>query len=328
MALQDVGVVAIGRNEGERLVQCLKSLYSHTEGGGNIVYVDSGSTDESLQTAERFGALTHVLPADRPFNAARARNAGARQLAAAAPSAAFIQFVDGDCILAPDWMEKARAFLAANPQAAVVCGRRRERFPQASVYNRFMDLEWDAPIGKIMSCGGDAMMRREAFDAVGGFNELIIAGEEPELCSRLRLRGWAIWRLDAEMTLHDAALSRFSQWWKRAVRSGYGCAQLVALQEKGANTGFARQLGRSSAWALIGPSALLVGALVSEWWLLLLLAYPAQIVRMAVRDRQRVPDPWTYAATMTAGHFAVFLGVCQYMWHAMTGRIPRQGDYK
>ena len=328
MTLTDVGIVVIGRNEGERLVQCLTFLASDAGRSCKVVYVDSGSTDGSLQTAERLGAIPYALPADRPFNAARARNAGARRLAEAAPGVVFIQFIDGDCILASDWIDNARAFLSANPRAAVVCGRRRERFPQHSVYNRFMDLEWDAPIGQVSWCGGDAMMRREAFDVVGGFNETIVAGEEPELCFRLRGRGWTIWRLDAEMTLHDAALRRFSQWWKRSIRSGYGCAQLFDMHKGRMNAGFTRQLVRSMAWSLIGPLALLAGAFVSKWWLVLLLAYPAQIVRMAVRDRRRVSDPWAYAAVMTASHFAGFRGACQYAWHATMGSIPRQADYK
>ena len=214
--------------------------------------MDSGSTDGSLQAAERLGAVPYALTPDRPFNAARARNAGAKRLAEAAPGVAFIQFVDGDCILAPDWIEKARAFLLADPQAGIVCGRRRERFPRHSVYNRFMDMEWSAPIGKVMACGGDAMMRREAFDAVGGFNAVIVAGEEPELCFRLRDRGWTIWRLDAEMTLHDAALQRFSQWWKRSVRSGYGCAQLFDVQKGRVASGFTRQLLKNVVWSLLG----------------------------------------------------------------------------
>jgi GT2 family glycosyltransferase len=323
-----VGVVVIGRNEGERLVQCLTSLASHAERGGVIVYVDSGSADGSLQAAERLGAIPYALAPDRPFNAARARNEGAQRLAETAPEVAFIQFIDGDCILAPDWIEKARAFLSADPQAAVVCGRRRERFPQRSVYNRFMDLEWSAPVGKVMACGGDALMRREAFDAVGGFNATIVAGEEPELCFRLRGRGWTIWRLDAEMTLHDAALRRFSQWWKRSVRSGYGCAQLFDVQKGRVASGFTRQLVKNIVWSLLAPFALLAGAFVSKWLLVLLLAYPAQMVRIALRVRSRVSEPWAYAAVMMAGHVAGFQGACQYAWQATTGRIPGQADYK
>jgi glycosyltransferase involved in cell wall biosynthesis len=67
------GLVAIGRNEGERLRRCLISaqgVYDH------VVYVDSGSSDDSVALAESFGAVVVVLDTARPFTAARARNAG------------------------------------------------------------------------------------------------------------------------------------------------------------------------------------------------------------------------------------------------------------
>ncbi|MEZ5914678.1 MAG: glycosyltransferase family A protein [Parvularculaceae bacterium] len=155
-----VGYVAIGRNEGERLRACLSSL--RRDPSAIIVYVDSGSTDSSLEAAREFGAQSVELDTNIPFTAARARNAGAsRLLELAAPD--FIQFVDGDCTLDADWMRRATGLLDARKDVAVVCGRRRERFPDASVYNRLCDIEWASPIGDALSCGGDALMRAAAF---------------------------------------------------------------------------------------------------------------------------------------------------------------------
>jgi len=325
MDLQDVGFVAIGRNEGERLLQCLTSLQEY---GCPIVYVDSGSTDGSVQAAERMGAIVHALATVRPFNAARARNAGAQQLSTWRPEVRFIQFVDADCIVAKGWIEKAHAYLMANPRIAIVCGRRRERFPQHSVYNRLMDLEWNTPIGEVEACGGDAMMRKTAFDAVGGFNETIVAGEEPELCFRLRLQGWTIWRIDSEMTFHDAALRRFSQWWNRSVRSGYGCAQLWSLHGKRVSAALSRQLVRNAAWSLLAPLVFLGAALGDKWFLAVMTVYPLQVARMAQRHRAQSADPWAYAAIMTVSQFAGFQGICRYAWQTATGRAPQQADYK
>ncbi|MFP3526346.1 hypothetical protein SB912_28065, partial [Pantoea sp. SIMBA_072] len=87
----------------------------------------------------------------------------------------------------------AQAFLDHHPEVAVVCGRRRERFPERSVYNLLCDLEWDTPIGEAKACGGDALMRADAFAGAGGFRADLIAGEEPELCVRLRGNGWKVW---------------------------------------------------------------------------------------------------------------------------------------
>ena len=79
----------------------------------------------------------------------------------------------------------------------------------------------DTPIGPARACGGDALMLYAAVQAVGGYRDSLIAGEEPELCLRLRQAGGEVWRIDAEMTLHDAALLRFGQWWRRTRRAGH-----------------------------------------------------------------------------------------------------------
>jgi GT2 family glycosyltransferase len=216
--LNDLGVVAIGRNEGERLRRCLRSLDGR---GVPFVYVDSGSNDGSVGLARSMGSEVVELDMSRPFSAARARNAGYERLKAIAPGVRHVMFLDGDCEVADGWLDRARAELEARPEAAVVCGRRRELFPEQSIYNRLADLEWDTPIGEAIACGGDSVIRLEAFEAVGGFDPTAAAGEEPELCQRLRRAGWTVWRVDAEMTRHDLAMTRFRQWWRRHYRSGY-----------------------------------------------------------------------------------------------------------
>lgn len=160
-----VGVVAIGRNEGERLKRCLRSALAETE---RVVYVDSGSTDGSVEFAAGVGVEVVTLDTSVPFTAARARNEGIRRLLGRWSEVGFIQVVDGDCEFAPGWIARAAEFLVEHPRCAVVCGRRRERTPESSVYNRLIDLEWDTPVGDAKSCGGDAMFRRDAFEAVGG----------------------------------------------------------------------------------------------------------------------------------------------------------------
>ncbi|MBC7172600.1 MAG: glycosyltransferase family 2 protein, partial [Polyangiaceae bacterium] len=195
----DVGCVVIGRNEGPRLDRCLRSLLDHT---AHVIYVDSGSTDGSVALAERLGADVVELDLSRPFTAARARNAGFDALRERWTEVAFVQFVDGDCEVVRGWLDAARKRLEERPELAVVCGRRRERHPEASIYNRLCDMEWDTPVGDALACGGDAMMRVEAFEKAGGFNPDVIAGEEPELCLRLRMLGYRIERIAHDMTLH------------------------------------------------------------------------------------------------------------------------------
>lgn len=222
-----VGIVVIGRNEGERLHRALASARDQTE---QIVYVDSGSNDASVAWARERGVETVELDANRPFTAARARNAGFARLLARWPDIGIVQFIDGDCELAPGWVSVAFVTLMSRPDLAIVFGRRRERFRDATVYNRLCDMEWDGAPGFVQSCGGDSAMRVEALRAVGGFRETLIAGEEPDLCHRLRRDGWLIERIADDMTVHDASMTRWQQLWQRNRRSGFAGAEAWRLR--------------------------------------------------------------------------------------------------
>jgi GT2 family glycosyltransferase len=279
-----VDAVVIGRNEGARLRSCLLSLAQQTR---RIVYVDSGSTDGSVDLARSLGADVVALDLTRPFTAARARNAGLARL----DSPDFVQFVDGDCAVDPAWMQRALGAFAQSPDAVVVCGRRRERFPQASIYNRLCDREWNTPVGPALACGGDALMRYPALVAVGGYREDLIAGEEPELCIRLRQRGGTIQRIDAEMTLHDAAISRLSQFWKRSKRAGHAFAEGAALHGMPPERHWVRETRRAVFWGAAVPAIAVLGAILIHPALIgLILLWPLQVLRLgwAWRSEGRV----------------------------------------
>ena len=315
-----VGAVIIGRNEGDRLVRCLASA---TEQADRVVYVDSGSTDGSQQAAKAAGAMCIELDQSRPFTAARARNAGFDILQKDPMPVQFVQFIDGDCELQPSWIEAARSFLAETPTAAVACGRRRERFPEASVYNRLIDQEWDTPVGQTRACGGDALMRSKALSAVGGFDPALIAGEEPELCVRLRAAGWSIWRLDEEMTLHDAALTRFAQWWKRNRRAGYAYGEGAAMHGDPPERHCVRETRSALAWGVVLPVIVVTGVFVTPWSFALLLAWPAQVLRLISQSM----DP-TRALFITLGKTPEALGVLGYWWDRLRGRRTKLIEYK
>ncbi len=255
----DVGVIVIGRNEGERLRRCIESSLRSTD---RVVYVDSGSTDGSVEYAESVGVEVVDLDTSIPFTAARARNEGVARLLARWDAVGLVHMIDGDCTFADGWIEAAVAFLQEHPRAGVVCGRRRERFPEASKYNRLCDLEWDTPIGEAKSCGGDALFRVEAFNQAGGYRSSLIAGEEPELCVRIRGNGWTVHRIDHEMTLHDAAMTRFSQFWQRAKRAGHAYAEGAALHGAGVDRHGVKQTRSAIVWGLGLP----ILGLALGWW--------------------------------------------------------------
>jgi len=334
------GFVAIGRNEGERLKLCLRSLVRETP---RVVYVDSGSTDGSVEFARSLGVEVLLLDTSQTFTMPRARNAGWKLLVNKWPETALVHFVDGDCELIDGWVDAAREFLDAHREVAAVCGRRRERFPEKSVFNRLCETEWNTPVGEAKSCGGDSLMRRSALEAVGGYNEVLIAGEEPEMCLRMRRAGWKIQRIDRDMTRHDANILRWVQWWKRCVRGGYGAADVAArtaADTAGAEVLFGSQVKSADRW-FTGCATALVAALalavVGLWWLGLGLVAAGggllvlQAARIARGARQRCPNAQAaaeYGALTVLAKFPQFLGIRNYRRDRRKNRAAKLIEYK
>lgn len=319
------GVIAIGRNEGERLKQCLRSLSMSDQ----VVYVDSGSTDGSAAWAQTQGADVIELDLKIGFTAARARNAGFARLRELAPHLKFVQFIDGDCELMPEWPQKAIEFLGKHPRVCAVFGRRRERYPERSIYNQICDREWNVPIGEAQACGGDVMMRIDPFAAAGGYRDDFIAGEEPELCVRLRAAGWLIWRLDQEMTLHDAAITRFRQWWNRNVRAGYAFAQGSYIHGTPPERLWVWESRRALMWGLFFPLVCVI-ALVSFGLpgLVILLIYPVQVLRRMLRLPGSLRLRCKFASFELLGRFPEAFGQLKFIRHRMLGSANQIIEYK
>ena len=296
-----IGVVTIGRNEGERLIRCLKSAIALLPQDTPIIYVDSGSTDGSVEAAESLGVQVINLDMSRPFTMARGRNTGFRYLIEHFPDIKYVQFIDGDCELIPGWIEQATETLDNDDKLAIACGRRRERFPDASIYNRLADMEWNTPVGEAKACGGDALIRVDAIREVNGYNETLIGGEEPEMCIRLRQQGWKIVRIDVDMTYHDAAMLKFSQWWKRSMRGGWAVAEGAAMHGDPPEQYMIRENLSGWMWGFVLPvTALSLAWVTSGLSLLLFLGYPVLMWRV-YRYRPRYGDLPSHA-----GLYALF----------------------
>ncbi len=321
-----IGVVVIGRNEGERLRTCLESV---KEAADRVVYVDSGSTDGSIALALGMGLGVVELDLSEPFTAARARNEGLSKLLELEPGLVYVQYVDGDCEIVGGWLETAAVFLNEHDDVAMVCGRLRERHPEQSIYNLLCDMEWDTQVGASKACGGIAMARVGAIEAIGGYRTDLIAGEEPELCVRLRAAGWRIWRLDAEMALHDASITHFGQWWKRAMRAGYAFAEGAHLHGTPPERHWVRESRSAWIWGGIIPVVTLV--VVSGWgsWGFALLAiYPLQVVRLALRGERTARENWWRAFFLVLAKFPEVKGQTRFLYNRLAGKTARLIEYK
>ncbi|XOV81730.1 MAG: glycosyltransferase [bacterium] len=324
--LADVAVVAIGRNEGERLIACLNSVVGSV---ALTVYVDSGSTDDSIKTAKKLGAIVVKLDTTTPFTAARARNAGYLAALAHSPGLKFIQFVDGDCEVQPNWLIAARQHLMKHGNLAVVFGRRRERYPERSIYNEMCDIEWDVPPGNCKYCGGDIMIRTDALKKIGGYKEELIAGEEPEMCVRLRADGWYIEALPLEMTLHDANITKFSQWWRRVMRSGWAYAAGAHLHGAPPERHWVRQSLQGWVWVGFPMIALAVGLpTVGLAVLLICLIYPLQWLRLFTTLTGTFRQKVIVASAYTIGRFPEFIGQIKYWLDYLRNKRAHIIEYK
>lgn len=321
-----IGFVVIGRNEGQRLIDCLASISAFLP---RIVYVDSASTDGSVQAAKSRGVHVLSLDMSRKFTAARARNEGFDKLTGLYPDLAYVHFLDGDCAVDRSWIQYALSFLQSNTAVAIVCGRRRERYPDASLYNKMCDLEWNTPVGEAKACGGDALINASVFRKVGGYKNDLIAGEEPEMCIRVRQAGYKIWRLDHEMTLHDAAMDHFTQWWKRALRAGYAYAEGNYMHGSAPEYHWVKESLRAWFWGVFTPFIGLLGLLLYRplGWLVAFI-FILQFIKLTYSNRRLGDFAPKFAGLMIVGKFAEATGQIKFYWHRLTHAQSKIIEYK
>lgn len=323
-ASSQIGVVVIGRNEGARLIACLASIKAQNE---RIVYVDSGSTDASIAVAKDHGAEIVALDMTQSFTAARARNAGFERLVASAPID-FVQFVDGDCTLEAGWLATASAHLQAHHRCAINFGTIRERFPEKTFFNRMIEREWQGTPGEVEWCGGIAMVRASSFRAASGFHELLIAGEEPELCVRLREAGQIITRLDVPMATHDADMRNLGEWLKRARRAGHAFAEVANLHRNSDQRIWAREALRPFFWTALLVAIVLAGVFAHPIFLGFIALYPLQVWRMAARQGALTRDGLAHGALLMLQKPWEAAGVIQFWFNRLTGRSARLIEYR
>lgn len=325
-----IGVVLIGRNEGERLVRALDSVRG---GGRPVVYVDSGSTDDSCNAARERGATVVDLDMSVPFTAARARNEGFERLMLDHPELELVQFIDGDCEVVPGFIEAAAATLDGDPSIVAVCGWRRERHPERSVFNRICDVEWRwGRVGNTPCFGGDVMIRARALQEVGGYDPTVIAAEDDEVGVRLRRAGGRLVRIDHDSTLHDANMTTVRQWWQRAKRCGHGYAQVSHLHGAPPERKFVGELRRTLMWGLVVPGgalALTLPTLGLSW--LGFGRYPLIAVRVT-RDAHARGFPiahcvaWGVSCALSP--FPEVFGVAKFHLDRLRRKRPQLIEYK
>ncbi len=213
-----VDFVIIGLNSEKYLGECIKSCLEVTKeyNVAKIIYVDGGSDDNSINIADELGVTTIIYEGSYPSPGIQ-RNIGFK-----ASKNKYIMFLDSDTIVNKEFVVKALDILKNGIGVGGVFGRRIEKYPTKNFYHVIANIEWNKQIGTAKDFGGDVVLKREAVQLTGGYNEELIGGEDPELARRIIKLGYEIIGLDTTMTIHDINMNSIKSYLKRAYRSGYG----------------------------------------------------------------------------------------------------------
>lgn len=327
--MNQLGIVVIGRNEGDRLERCLQSIASLKI---PILYVDSASTDRSPEKALLMGIPVWKLDVSIPPNAARARNTGFQHLIKSNPDLTVIQFLDGDSRLEQGWLEAGMDELHKHKEAGIVCGAIHEFGSSHSMYRTLCEIEWTKPTGEIDTTGGIFMIRTSAFEEVHGFDPKLIAAEDDDLCLRIRRKGWKILKIDRPMALHETSVKKFSGWWRRTVRCGYAYAQGFEKHGRENERHFVHQTFSAVLWGLLLP--FIAFALIpwtKGWSLLLLLGYFVLLTKIFLYSRgqnRTMKESFFYAAFCTIAKVPQCIGILKFCWDKINGKLPKIIEFK
>ncbi len=328
---EHLAFVVIGRNEGDRLKTGLLAIQSLCP-QAPIVYVDSGSDDDSVTFASSLKILIVELDMSVPFTAARARNAGFEKLMQTHQELSYVQFMDGDCELLSGWVDVAITELEKNEKIGIVSGRRTERFPETSIYNELIDIEWNTPIGETLAVLGDMCVKVEVFQKIDGFDETIIAAEDDDFCLRAKNAGYKTYRLDAAMSMHDANIKHIFQWYQRAKRGGHGYANIYHLYGQAPLKYFQRQIKSVLFWGFLIPLVFLICLFFAPWMAVLILCIYVAFIAKTVLRRWMGGTPFKtsmyYGILIFTGKIPEFMGVVQYCKNHLLSRKHQLIEYK
>ncbi|MCA9320966.1 MAG: glycosyltransferase family 2 protein [Planctomycetes bacterium] len=162
-----LAIVVPAWNAARQLEQTLPAMIK-AAGGSRVLVVDAGSTDDTSEVAERFGADVLRLPE-------RQGPAGARNAGTAICDQEVVLFIDADCLPQDDVAGRVREAFAATPDLVSVTGSYDEEPHDRGFFSLYMNLRHHhvhqgARREKATFWAGCGAVRRSAFEAAGGFD--------------------------------------------------------------------------------------------------------------------------------------------------------------
>jgi glycosyltransferase involved in cell wall biosynthesis len=221
-APQKVTVYIPAYNVAEFLAPCIESLLTQSMRADELLVIDDGSRDDTPRIAARYDRVTLIR---HPTNQGLA---AARNTAMRAARNELVASLDADCIADPCWLAELVKPMS-NPSLAGVGGKLTEGV-QRTTADRWraihMPQHWgDAQLRNprfLFGCNN--IFRKSAVLALGGYDEKMRTnGEDTDLCSRLREKGWDFFYEPAARATHmrhDSArsiLETYWRWWRFGV---------------------------------------------------------------------------------------------------------------
>jgi glycosyltransferase involved in cell wall biosynthesis len=189
----ELSVVLIARNEEQRIGDCIASVLEATRGiDAEVLLVDSASQDRTAAIARELGIRTLFVPGIAEPSAALGRRIGEQNC-----SGRYIQFLDGDMTIDPDWLLAALKYLAvADRSVAAVSGEIRQN-PTTNPHREYRRrnlarMTTTHEPRELKSLYGAFMIRAGVLREVGSFDASLKANEEGDLSDRLRAAGYRI----------------------------------------------------------------------------------------------------------------------------------------
>lgn len=292
--MTELSYVIIGKNAQSSIARLLDSVLANTPSrlSAEIIYVDSASTDSTIEIVTQYPVTIVQLSVDQPLCASAGRYVGCQYA-----TGSLICFLDSDMELLDGWLERALIELETNPQVAVVAGvvlDSDSALPAECVPPVDYSLYSNPQVKDVRHVGGAALCRRSILTLVGSWNPFIISDEEPELCLRIRRAGYRVTRLEYPMVRHHTIpLSRLTSLLARRERRLYvGQGQTIRYYLMSRQPVYAYLVERGFALAgagvmlLAAASVFLSLATKNSYWLLcFLFVLGGVIVIDAVRTR-------------------------------------------
>jgi glycosyltransferase involved in cell wall biosynthesis len=222
-----VSIVIIGKNEASHLENTYRAIkeINYPREKLELIYVDSGSEDNSIKISEKYCEKIFVEP-EWP-SAARNRNRGLIE-----SSNNIVHFLDGDILLDPDYLMYAVEKLQKG-MVSCVFGRLVEQNTRGIGKILLHDYS-NRRAGFVDIPGAGGTFIKEALLEVNGWDERIPRGEETELGFRLKQAGYKILYVEYNMGQHDYGIKGFCQYVKKQEVEGisFGAISLIKSRDK------------------------------------------------------------------------------------------------